>query len=124
VLLTWSSLRDEPKEGLVARYAAFCRGRPNHWRTRAVVERHDPSKPGYDPTRPLHIHALTISIERSKGWNTRNSRFWDFEGVHPNIATKELREGPGGNPARTAFKYLEKTVGKDGVTVEEVMAGD
>ncbi|QRV93528.1 hypothetical protein RhiJN_21546 [Ceratobasidium sp. AG-Ba] len=52
------------------------------------------------PSPTLHIHALTISQERKGGWNTQNTRFWDFEGNHPNILQKELRDGPGGNPAR------------------------
>src|SRR5688572_12994569 len=49
VLLTWSQLREEPTGGLVARFEAFCRNRPNHWRTLAVVERHDPNQSGFDP---------------------------------------------------------------------------
>ncbi|KAG8687380.1 hypothetical protein FRC08_011994, partial [Ceratobasidium sp. 394] len=57
---------------------------------------------------------LTISVEQREGWNTCNPRFWDFEGSHPNIASKDLREGPGGCPARTAFHYLWKDVGENG----------
>jgi hypothetical protein len=79
-LLTWSRLREEPTSGLVARFKAVCRGRPNHWQTLAVVERHDAAKPDYDEEFPLHVHALTISTDRRNGWNTRNARFWDFEG--------------------------------------------
>ncbi|KAG8688603.1 hypothetical protein FRC08_011350 [Ceratobasidium sp. 394] len=110
--------------GLVARFEAFCRGRLNHWQTLAIVERHDPAQPGYDPTRPLHVHTLTISAERGGGWNTRNPRFWDFEGSHPNITPKDLREGPGGCPARTAFHYLWKDVREHGEEVEDLMAGE
>ncbi|QRV90610.1 hypothetical protein RhiJN_18628 [Ceratobasidium sp. AG-Ba] len=103
---------------------AFCRDRPNHWATLAVVERHDPEEPSFDPDRPLHVHALTISQERKGGWNTQNARFWDFEGNHPNILQKELRDGPGGNPARDAFNYLWKHVGEEGEEVDDLMAGD
>ncbi|QRW01120.1 hypothetical protein RhiLY_00117 [Ceratobasidium sp. AG-Ba] len=113
--LTWSKLTEEPTSGLVARYEAFCRNRPNHWATLAVVERHDPEEPNFDPDRPLHVHALTISQERKGGWNTQNARFWDFEGNHPNILQKGLQDGPGGNPARDAFHYLDpegRTKGK------------
>ncbi|QRV96891.1 Retrovirus-related Pol polyprotein from transposon opus [Ceratobasidium sp. AG-Ba] len=124
MFLTWSKLRDEPTSGLVARYEAFCRDRPNHWATLAVVEHHNPEEPGFDPARPLHVHALTISQERKGGWNTQNARFWDFEGNHPNILQKELRDGPGGNPARDAFNYLWKHVGEEGEEVEDLMAGD
>ncbi|KAG8720977.1 hypothetical protein FRC08_016759 [Ceratobasidium sp. 394] len=124
VLLTWSSLAEEPTTGLVARFEAFCRGRPNHWQTLAIVERHDPTQPDYDPARPLHVHALTISVDRRAGWNTRNPRFWDFEGSHPNIALKDLREGPGGCAARTAFHYLWKDVGEHGEEVKDLMAGE
>ncbi|QRV83505.1 hypothetical protein RhiJN_11521 [Ceratobasidium sp. AG-Ba] len=105
--LTWSKLTEEPTSGLVARYEAFCRNRPNHWATLAVVEWHDPGEPNFDPDRPLHVHALTISQERKGGWNTQNARFWDFEGNHPNILQKGLQDGPGGNPARDAFHYLD-----------------
>ncbi|QRV72511.1 hypothetical protein RhiJN_11805 [Ceratobasidium sp. AG-Ba] len=122
--LTWSKLAEEPMSGLVARYEAFCRNRPNHWATLAVVERHDPQEPNFDPDRPLHVHALTISQERKGGWNTQNARFWDFEGNHPNILQKGLQDGPGGNPARDAFHYLWKTVGENGEEVEELMAGE
>ncbi|QRV78169.1 hypothetical protein RhiJN_06184 [Ceratobasidium sp. AG-Ba] len=122
--LTWSKLAEEPTSGLVARYEAFCRNRPNHWATLAVVERHDPEEPNFDPDRPLHVHALTISHERKGGWNTQNARFWDFEGNHPNILQKDLRDGPGGNPARDAFHYLWKHVGEGGEEVEELMAGE
>ncbi|QRW11988.1 hypothetical protein RhiLY_10987 [Ceratobasidium sp. AG-Ba] len=122
--LTWSKLTEEPTSGLVARYEAFCRNRPNHWATLAVVERHDPEEPNFDPDRPLHVHALTISQERKGGWNTQNARFWDFEGNHPNILQKGLQDGPGGNPAREAFHYLWKTVGENGEEVEELMAGE
>jgi hypothetical protein len=118
-LLTWSRLREEPTSGLVARCAvlrmgvgdyplsapiafhapprfeAFCRSRPNHWQTLAVVERHDPAKLDFDEDFPLHVHALSISTNRRNGWNTRNARFWDFEGRHPNILAKSLKEGPG-----------------------------
>ncbi|QRW06053.1 hypothetical protein RhiLY_05052 [Ceratobasidium sp. AG-Ba] len=104
--------------------SAFCRNRPNHWATLAVVERHDPEEPNFDPDRPLHVHALTISHERKGGWNTQNARFWDFEGNHPNILQKDLRDGPGGNPARDAFHYLWKHVGEGGEEVEELMAGE
>ncbi|QRW10192.1 hypothetical protein RhiLY_09191 [Ceratobasidium sp. AG-Ba] len=100
------------------------RNRPNHWATLAVVERHDPEEPNFDPDRPLHVHALTISHERKGGWNTQNARFWDFEGNHPNILQKDLRDGPGGNPARDAFHYLWKHVGEGGEEVEELMAGE
>lgn len=124
VLLTWSALKEEPTAGLVARYEAFCRSRPNHWRTLAVVESHDPNTPSFDPERPLHVHALTISVERKGGWETRNPRFWDFEGNHPNIAGKDLKEGPGGVPAVTAFHYLWKSVGENGEEVEDLMAGE
>ncbi|QRW00949.1 hypothetical protein RhiJN_28967 [Ceratobasidium sp. AG-Ba] len=62
--------------------------------------------------------------ERKGGWNTQNARFWDFEGNHPNILQKELRDGPGGNPARDAFNYLWKHVGEGGEEVEDLMAGD
>ncbi|QRW12156.1 hypothetical protein RhiLY_11155 [Ceratobasidium sp. AG-Ba] len=99
-------------------------GSPNHWATLAVVERHDPEEPNFDPDRPLHVHALTISQERKGGWNTQNARFWDFEGNHPNILQKGLQDGPGGNPARDAFHYLWKTVGENGEEVEELMAGE
>ncbi|QRV83904.1 hypothetical protein RhiJN_11920 [Ceratobasidium sp. AG-Ba] len=58
------------------------------------------------------------------GWNTQNARFWDFEGNHPNILQKDLRDGPGGNPARDAFHYLWKHVGEGGKEVEELMAGE
>ncbi|QRV77359.1 hypothetical protein RhiJN_05374 [Ceratobasidium sp. AG-Ba] len=109
---------------IVYRYEAFCRNRPNHWATLAVVERHDPQEPNFDPDRPLHVHALTISQERKGGWNTQNARFWDFEGNHPNILQKGLQDGPGGNPARDAFHYLWKTVGENGEEVEELMAGE
>ena len=51
-------------------------------------------------------------------------KFWDFEGSHPNIATKDLREGPGGVPALTAFDYLWKAVGEHGEEVEDLMAGE
>ncbi|QRV99068.1 hypothetical protein RhiJN_27087 [Ceratobasidium sp. AG-Ba] len=105
-------------------YEAFCRDRPNHWATLAVVERHDPEEPNFDLDRPLHVHVLTISQERKGGWNTQNPRFWDFEGNHPNILQKELRDGPGGNPARDAFNYLWKHVGEEGEEVEDLMAGD
>ncbi|QRV91923.1 Retrovirus-related Pol polyprotein from transposon opus [Ceratobasidium sp. AG-Ba] len=105
-------------------YEAFCRDRPNHWATLAVVERHDPEEANFDPDRPLHIHALTISQERKGGWNTQNARFWDFEGNHPNILQKELRDGLGGNPARGAFNYLWKHVGEQGEEVKDLMAGD
>ncbi|QRW10383.1 hypothetical protein RhiLY_09382 [Ceratobasidium sp. AG-Ba] len=104
--------------------SAFCRNRPNHWATLAVVERHDPEEPNFDPDRPLHFHALTISHEHKGGWNTQNARFWDFEGNHPNILQKDLRDGPGGNPARDAFHYLWKHVGEGGEEVEELMAGE
>ncbi|QRV96353.1 hypothetical protein RhiJN_24371 [Ceratobasidium sp. AG-Ba] len=122
--LTWSKLRDEPTSGLVARYEAFCRDQPNHWATLAVVERHDPEEPGFNPARPLHIHTLTICQERKGGWNTQNTRFWDFEGNHPNILQKELRDSPGGNPTRDTFNYLWKHVGEEGKEVEDLMAGD
>ncbi|QRW07844.1 hypothetical protein RhiLY_06843 [Ceratobasidium sp. AG-Ba] len=122
--LTWSKLAEEPTSGLVARYEAFCRNRPNHWATLAVVERHDPEEPNFDPDRRLHVHALTISHERKGGWNTQNARFWDFEGNHPNILQKDLRDSPGGNPARDAFHYLWKHVGEGGEEVEELMAGE
>ncbi|QRV90846.1 hypothetical protein RhiJN_18864 [Ceratobasidium sp. AG-Ba] len=105
--LTWSKLAEEPMSGLVARYEAFCRNRPNHWATLAVVERHDPQEPNFDPDRPLHVHALTISQERKGGWNTQNARFWDFEGNHPNILQKGLQD-----------------VGENGEEVEELMAGE
>ncbi|QRW13192.1 hypothetical protein RhiLY_12191 [Ceratobasidium sp. AG-Ba] len=105
--LTWSKLTEEPTSGLVARYEAFCRNRPNHWATLAVVERHDPEEPNFDPDRPLHVHALTISQERKGGWNTQNARFWDFEGNHPNILQKGLQD-----------------VGENGEEVEELMAGE
>ncbi|KAG9079958.1 hypothetical protein FS749_008175 [Ceratobasidium sp. UAMH 11750] len=124
VLLTWSALREENASGLVSRFEHFCRNRPSHWRTLAVVERHNPEEANYDPERPLHVHVLTISVDRKNRWNTENSRFWDFEGSHPNIAPKDLREGPGGCPARTAFHYLWKDVGANGEEVEELMAGD
>jgi hypothetical protein len=124
VLLTWSKLREEPTDGLVARYEAFCRGGPNHWQTLAVVKQHDPTLPGYDEGFPLHIHALTISVDRRNGWNTRNAGFWDFEGTHPNILTKSLKEGPGGIAARTAFQYLWKDVGAQGEEIEDLMAGE
>ena len=107
----------------VIRYETFCRNRPNHWATLAVVERHDPEDPNFDPERPLHVHALTISQPRRGGWNTANPRFWDMEGNHPNILQKELRDGPGGNPARDAFHYLWKAVGEEGEEVEDLMAG-
>ncbi|QRV96861.1 hypothetical protein RhiJN_24879 [Ceratobasidium sp. AG-Ba] len=103
---------------------AFCQDQPNHWATLAVVERHNPEEPGFDPTWPLHVHALTISQERKGGWNTQNACFWDFEGNHPNILQKELRDGPGGNPARDAFNYLWKHVGEEGGEVEDLMAGE
>lgn len=122
VFLTWSALKEEPTAGLAARYEAFCRSRPNHWRTLAVVEKHDPDSPSFDPERPLHVHALTISVERKGGWQTRSPRFWDFEGNHPNIVGKELREGPGGVPAMTAYHYLWKSVGEQGEEVEDLMA--
>ncbi|QRV73357.1 Retrovirus-related Pol polyprotein from transposon opus [Ceratobasidium sp. AG-Ba] len=122
--LTWSKLTEEPTSGLVARYEAFCRNRPNHWATLAVVERHNPEEPNFDPDQPLHVHALTISQERKGGWNTQNARFWDFEGNHPNILQKGLQDGPGGNPARDAFHYLWKTVGENGEEVDELMAGE
>ncbi|QRV77304.1 hypothetical protein RhiJN_05319 [Ceratobasidium sp. AG-Ba] len=117
--LTWSKLAEEPTSGLVARYEAFCRNRPNHWATLAVVERHDPEEPNFDPDRPLHVHALTISHERKGGWNTQNARFWDFEGNHPNILQKDLRDGPGGNPARDAFHYLGADPGTAGGDPDE-----
>ncbi|QRW14001.1 hypothetical protein RhiLY_13000 [Ceratobasidium sp. AG-Ba] len=53
-----------------------------------------------------------------------NARFWDFEGNHPNILQKDLRDSPGGNPARDAFHYLWKHVGEGGEEVEELMAGE
>jgi hypothetical protein len=59
VLLTWSQLREEPTDGLVARFEAFCRSHPNHWQTLLVVERHNPSLEDYDEEFPLHVHALT-----------------------------------------------------------------
>ncbi|KAG8688158.1 hypothetical protein FRC09_013077 [Ceratobasidium sp. 395] len=124
VLLTWSALRDEPTGGLVARYKAFCRNRPKHWATLAVVERHNPEEAGFNPDRPLHIHALSISADQKNGWNTQNARFWDFEGNHPNIIQKGLQNGPGGNPARDAFHYLWKAVGENGEEVEDLMAGE
>ncbi|QRV78791.1 hypothetical protein RhiJN_06806 [Ceratobasidium sp. AG-Ba] len=122
--LTWLKLTEEPTSGLVARYEAFCRNRPIHWATLAVVERHDPEEPNFDPDRPLHVHALIISQECKGGWNTQNARFWDFEGNHPNILQKGLQDGPGGNPARDTFHYLWKTVGENGEEVEELMAGE
>jgi hypothetical protein len=146
VLLTWSRLREEPTSGLVARYAiyrmgvgdytlsapiafhtprrfeAFCRSRPNHWQTLTVVERHDPAKPDYDEDFPLHVHALTISSDRRNGWNTRNTRFWDFEGRHPKA--KSLKEGPGRIAARTSFHYLWKHVREMGEDIEDLMAGE
>ncbi|KAG8762015.1 hypothetical protein FRC12_009223 [Ceratobasidium sp. 428] len=124
VLLTWSALREEPTGGLVARYEAWCRSRPNHWATLAVVERHNPDEPGFNPARPLHIHALTISQEHKNGWSTQNARFWDYEGNHPNIIQKGLQDGPGGNPAREAFHYLWKAVGENGEEVGDLMAGE
>jgi hypothetical protein len=147
-LLTWSQLREEPTSGLVARctvyrrgvgdyplstpiafhspprFEAFCQSRPNHWQTLAVVERHDPTKADYDEELPLHIHALTISADWKNGWNTRNTRFWDFEGRHPNILVRSLREGPGGIAARTSFHYLWKHVGEMGEDIEDLMAGE
>jgi hypothetical protein len=145
-LLTWSRLREAPTSGLVARCAvcvvgvgdyplsapitfhtprrfeAFCRSCPNHWQTLAVVDRHDPAKPDYDENFPLHVHALTISSDRRNGWNTQNSRFWDFEGRHPNILPKSLKEGPGGIAAWTSFHYLWKHVGEMGEDIEDLMA--
>jgi hypothetical protein len=106
------------------RFEAICRSRPNHWQTLAVVERHDPTKPGYDEDFPLHVHALTISSDRRNGWNTRNARFWDFEGRHPNILAKSLKEGPRGIAARTSFHYLWKHVGEMGEDIEDLMAGE
>jgi hypothetical protein len=147
-LLTWSWLQEEPTSGLVARYAvycvgmgdyplstpiafhtpprfeAFCRSRPNHWQTLAVVERHDPTKVDYDGEFPFHVHALTVSTDRKNGWSTRNTRFWDFEGHHPNILVKSLREGPGGIAAQTSFHYLWKHVGEMGEDIEDLMAGE
>jgi hypothetical protein len=108
----------------IHRYEAFCWSQPNHWATLAVVEWHNPEEPNYNPEYPLHIHALTISQEHKGGWNTQNTRFWDFEGNHPNILQKDLRDGPGGNPAHDAFNYLWKAVGENGEEVEDLMAGD
>ncbi|KAG8767829.1 hypothetical protein FRC12_006012 [Ceratobasidium sp. 428] len=123
VLLTWSALHKEPTGGLVARYEVWCRSCPNHWATLAVVKHHNPDKPGFNPARPLHIHALTISQECKNGWSTQNARFWDYEGNHPNIIQKGLQDTPGGNPAREAFHYLWKVVGENGEEVEDLMAG-
>jgi hypothetical protein len=80
----WNVAGDYPLSSPIAfhtppRFEAFCRGRPNHWQTLVVVERHDPAKPDYDEEFPLHVHALTISVDQKNGWNTRNARFWDFE---------------------------------------------
>ncbi|KAG8723115.1 hypothetical protein FRC09_004668 [Ceratobasidium sp. 395] len=108
VLLTWSALREEPTGGLVARYEAWCRSRPNHWATLAVVKRHNPDELGFNPAQPLHVHALTISQERKNGWSTQNARFWDYEGNHPNIIQKGL----------------QKAVGENGEEVEDLMAGE
>ncbi|QRW06323.1 hypothetical protein RhiLY_05322 [Ceratobasidium sp. AG-Ba] len=47
-----------------------------------------------------------------------------LRGDHPNILQKDLRDGPGGNPARDAFHYLWKHVGEGGEEVEELMAGE
>jgi hypothetical protein len=107
-----------------SRFEAFCRGRPNHWQTLAVVERHDPAKPDYDEEFPLHVHALTVSVDRKNGWNTQNARFWDFEGRHPNIVPKSLKEGPGGIAAQTSFHYLWKHVREMGEEIEDLMAGE
>jgi hypothetical protein len=106
------------------RFEAFCQSRPNHWQMLAVVERHDLAKPDYDEDFPLHIHALTISADRKNRWNTRNARFWDFKGRHPNILVKSLREGPGGIAARTSFHYLWKHVREMGEDIEDLMAGE
>jgi hypothetical protein len=94
------------------RFEAFCRGHPNHWQTLSVVERHDPTQADYDEEVSLHVHALMISTNRKNGWNTRNTGFWDFEGRHPNILVKSLREGPRGVAAQTSFHYLWKHVGE------------
>jgi hypothetical protein len=123
-LLTWSRLREEPTSGLVARFEALCRSCPNHWQTLAVVERHDLAKPDYDEEFPLHIHTLSISTDRRNGWNTRNARFWDFKGHHPNILPKSLKEGPGGVAAWTSFHYLWKQVREMGEDIEDLMAGE
>jgi hypothetical protein len=125
----WNEPGDYPLKAPIAfhtppRFEAFCRSRPNHWQTLAVVERDDPAKPDYDEEFPLHVHALTISTDRKNGWNTRNARFWDFEGRHPNILPKSLREGPGGIAARTSFHYLWKHVGEMGEDIEDLMAGE
>ncbi|QRV95439.1 hypothetical protein RhiJN_23457 [Ceratobasidium sp. AG-Ba] len=47
-----------------------------------------------------------------------------LRGEPPNILQKELRDGPGGNPARDAFNYLWKHVGEEGEEVDDLMAGD
>jgi hypothetical protein len=121
--------RDYPLSAPIAfhtppRFEAFCQGHPNHWQTLAVVERHNPAKPDYDEEFPLHVQALTIIVDRKNGWNTRNARFWDFEGQHPNVLPKSLREGPGGIAVRTSFHYLWKHVGEMGEDIEDLMAGE
>jgi hypothetical protein len=78
----------------------------------AVVERHNPAKPDYDKNFPLHVHALTISSDQRNGWNTRNTRFWAFEGHHSNILAKSVKKGPGGIAARMSFHYFWKHVGE------------
>jgi hypothetical protein len=47
---------------------------------------------------------------------------WDFEGRHPNILAKSLKEGPGGIAARTSFHYLWKHVGEMREDIEDLMA--
>jgi hypothetical protein len=63
-------------------------------------------------------------VDRKSGWNTRNARFWDFEGQHPNILPKSLREGPGGVAAQTSFHYLWKHIREMGEDIEDLMAGE
>ncbi|QRW08778.1 hypothetical protein RhiLY_07777 [Ceratobasidium sp. AG-Ba] len=78
-----------------SRYEAFCRNRPNHWATLAVVERHDPEEPNFNPDRPLHVHALTISHER-KGGGTPKTPVLGLRGEPP----QHPAEGPQGRPRR------------------------
>jgi hypothetical protein len=63
-------------------------------------------------------------MDRKNGWNTQNARFWDFEGRHPNILPKSLKESPGGIVARTSFHFLWKHVGEMGEDIEDLMAGE
>lgn len=51
-----------------------------------VRESHDSKKENYDPARPHHIH-VWFNVDTKP--NIKNPRFFDYNGIHPNIGKKK-----------------------------------